>query len=220
MVFPDLTEKEAKALVFIRNTWAHRGKSPSIREIQETLGYKSPRSAALIVDALIGKQIVERRGDGALRILNDLEENAAHARTVAIPLVGSAACGTPLLAEENIEAMIPVSTSLAKPGHRYFLLRARGDSMDLANIEDGDLVLVRQQSAADNGDIVVALIDDSATIKEFRRTSTAVVLAPKSRSVVHQPIILLREFQIQGKVIATIGGIESRPMTSEPPSHR
>lgn len=194
--------------MFIRNTWVNRGKSPSIRELQETLGYKSPRSAAVIVDALIRKQIVERRANGVLRILNDLEENADHARTVAIPLVGSAACGTPLLAEENVEAMIPVSTSLAKPGHRYFLLRAKGDSMNLANIGEGDLVLVRQQSAADNGDIVVALIDDSATIKEFRRTPTAVVLTPKSTSAVHQPIILLHEFQIQGKVIATIGGIE------------
>ena len=137
-------------------------------------------------------------------MLNDLPENEHHARTVAIPLVGTVACGTPMLAEENIEAMIPVSTSLAKPGHRYFLLRAQGDSMNAAEIHDGDLVLVRQQQTANNGNIVVALIDEEATIKEFRRTTEVVVLQPKSNSPEYKPIILTREFQIQGVVVTTI----------------
>jgi repressor LexA len=118
--------------------------------------------------------------------------------------VGSVACGIPILAEENIEAMIPVSKGLAKPGNRYFLLRAVGDSMNLAGIDDGDLVLVRQQPAAKNGDLVVALIDDAATIKEFYRAGDAVVLKPKSKNKRHQPIVLTEDFQVQGIVVKTI----------------
>jgi repressor LexA len=204
----DLTVKEIKALRFIRNSLVHFGRSPSIRQIQEELGYGSPRSAALIVQQLLKNGRIERRVDGGLRILRDLPENEDYARTIPVPLVGTVACGNPLLAEENIEAMIPVSTSLARLEHRYFLLRARGNSMDRAGINDRDLVLVRQQSSADNGDVVVALIDDEATIKEFHRNATTVVLKPRSSSAEHRPIILTREFQIQGVVVTTIPKVE------------
>jgi repressor LexA len=204
MASSDLGPKEILALRFIRNSLVYQAKSPSIRDIQMELGYGSPRSAALIVEKLVRSHCIERRGDGTLRLLKDSPEEKDHARTVAVPLVGTAACGTPLLAEEHIEAMIPVSTSLAKPGHRYFLLRARGDSMNEAEINDGDLVLVRQQQTADNGDIVVALIDDEATIKEFHSAPGAVVLKPRSHSKEYRPIILTREFQIQGVVVTTI----------------
>lgn len=204
----ELSSKEVQTLLFIRNTLAHGMKSPSIRDIQEKLGYKSPRSAAVIVEALISKKRITRRADGTLQILKDLSGNKANAQTVTIPLVGSAACGRPLLAEENIEAFIPVSTELARPGHKYFLLRARGDSMNLAGIEDGSIVLVRQQNTADNGNIIVALIDDEATIKEFRKTTSAILLIPRSTSSEHSPIILTKDFRIQGKIITTIAGLE------------
>lgn len=200
----ELSPKEARALKFIRNSLVQRGKSPSVREIQAELGYNSPRSAALILEKLIEHGRVERRVDGRLRLVKDLYEDKTHARTVLVPLLGSVACGVPLLAEENIEAMIPVSARLAKPSHRHFLLRAKGDSMDQAGINDGDLVLVRQQSVAENGDIVVALIDDAAAIKEFRRTPNAIVLKPKSSSAAHSPMILTRDFQIQGVVVTAI----------------
>lgn len=78
------------------------------------------------------------------------------------------ACGSPIFAEENIEAKIPVSIHFAKPPHKYFFLRAKGDSMNKRNIDDGDLILVREQHTANDKDIVVALIDDEATIKEFK----------------------------------------------------
>ena len=204
-----LTSREIEAFKFIRNSVVHGAGSPSIRDVQNALGYKSPRSAALIVETLIVNKWIERRSDGGLRVLKDLEEESNHARTVEVPLVGTVACGTPLLAEENIEAMIPVSINLAKPGHRYFFLRAKGNSMDQADINDGDLVLVRQQQTAENGNIVVALIDDEATIKEFKRTPTAVVLTPKSSSKEYLPIILTNEFQIQGVVVTAISGLNS-----------
>src|SRR6185295_2779226 len=144
-----LSANEIRALRFIRNSLLH-SKSPSVRDIQKDLGYGSPRSAALIVEKLIKAGCIERKNDGCLRLLRELAETNSHARTTLIPLVGTAACGTPLLADENIEAMIPVSTELARPGHRYFLLRAKGDSMDQAGIADGNLVLVRQQSTAES----------------------------------------------------------------------
>jgi repressor LexA len=100
--------------------------------------------------------------------------------------------------------MVPVSQRIARPGAVYFLLHAVGDSMDEAGINDGDLVLVRQQPVADEGQKIVALIDDEATIKEFRRKKEKVVLAPRSSNPRHRPIILDQEFIIQGVVIDTL----------------
>jgi repressor LexA len=204
----ELSPKESRALRFIRNSLNQRGKSPSIREIQKELGYGSPRSAAVIVEELIRKRWIERRPDGLLKVVREPAEINSTARTVPIPLVGTVACGAPLLAQENIEAMIPVSTALARPGHRYFLLRAKGESMNQAAINDGDLVLVRQQSTADTGMVVVALIDDEATIKQYHRTPSAVILKPKSSDKNIQPIILTQEFQIQGVVVASFSGLD------------
>ena len=119
-------------------------------------------------------------------------------------LGGAIACGLPILAEENIEAMIAVSTKLAKPSNKYFLLQAKGDSMNEKGINDGDLVLVKQQNSADNGDIVVALIDDEATIKELRINDDNVLLLPRSSNKTHTPIILSRNFIVQGIVVSTI----------------
>jgi repressor LexA len=113
-------------------------------------------------------------------------------------------CGLPMLAEQNIEAWIPVSISLVRPGGKYFLLRAQGDSMNQAGIEDGDLILVKQQPIADNGQKVVALIDDEATVKEFQKRGDVVTLLPRSNNPKHKPIILEYEFQVQGIVIAAI----------------
>jgi repressor LexA len=202
-----LSPNEVQALRFIRNSLIH-SKSPSIRDIQRDLGYSSPRSAALVVEKLIRAGCISRRNDGRLQLLRELPETKNHAHTVLVPLVGNVACGVPLLADQNVEAMIPVSTELAKPGQRYFLLRAKGDSMDEVGIFDGDLVLVRQQSVADSGKIIVALIDDEATIKEFHRSKNTIVLKPRSRSDRHRPFILTKEFQIQGVVLTTISGFD------------
>jgi len=199
-----LTEMELKALRYLRNAVIHRGYSPSIRELAKSLGYRSPRSAMLVLHSLIGKGTVRRRDDGSLQLCRDVEETEDHARTVEVPLIGNVACGAPLLAEENIEAHILVSTSLAKPGNRYFLLRAVGDSMDQAGIDDGDLVLVRQQSHADNGNNVVALINDEATVKEFHREKELVILRPRSKNKRHKPIVLSEDFLIQGVAVATL----------------
>lgn len=125
-------------------------------------------------------------------------------RTIKVPLVGSVACGMPIFAKENIEAEISISASLLKKNEEYFLLRANGDSMDKAGIMNGDLVLIKQQPSAESGDLIVALIDDEATIKEYCPQSDMIILKPKSNNKKHQPMILTRNFIIQGIVVKVI----------------
>jgi len=131
------------------------------------------------------------------------ESEISYAKTIKIPVLGNVSCGSPIFAEENIETYIPVSDRLIKPSYRYFILRASGDSMDDAGINDGDLVLIRQQQTAYNGDMVVALIDNEATIKEFHHKGNMIVLKPRSINSNHQPIILSEDFRIQG-IVETI----------------
>ena len=199
-----LSEKALRAVHFLRNAIVHEGHSPSVRDLARALGYRSPRSALLILNSLIEGGWVRRKANGELQFTDEAPMSDNRANTVAIPVVGNVACGTPLLAEENVEGYVPVSTRLAKPDGKYFLLRAIGDSMDQAGIDDGDMVLVRHQHFADNGQRVVALIDDEATIKEFHREKDVVVLLPNSKNKSHAPIVLDRDFAIQGIVLATV----------------
>ncbi|MBF0522229.1 MAG: repressor LexA [Candidatus Omnitrophica bacterium] len=199
-----VTNKELEAIREIRNSLMHVGRIPSMRELMSSLGYRSPRSASLIVDKLMKKGVLRRKEDGNLQFIKSLGDDTTRAQTVDVPLVGRVACGAPMLAEENIQAQIPVSVKLAKPPHRYFLIQARGDSMNQKGINDGDLVLVRQQTTAKSGDTVVALIDDEAMIKEFLIGGETYVLRPRSSNKQHRPIVLTNDFQVQGVVVTTI----------------
>lgn len=204
MVNGDFTIKELEAIRQIRNWLMHHGRAPSIRELMSAIGYKSPRSAQDIIEKLEEKGVLKKSTTGSLKLIKDPESSSTHAQTIDVPLVGVVACGAPILAEENIEAMIPVSTTLAKPSSKYFILRAIGDSMNLEGIDDGDLVLVRQQNDAVNGEKVVALIDNEATVKEFHKTNGIVILKPKSSNPNHKPIILTEDFMVQGVVTTVI----------------
>lgn len=199
-----LTKKENDGLKVIRRWFIEHGRGPSVRELTQEMGFGSTRTAVLLIDGLIEKGILRRGVDGKLRLLKDAPESNLNARTVDVPLVGVVSCGAPIFAEENIEAYVPVSVSLASPGHRYFLLRADGDSMNLAGINDSDLLLIRQQPTADNGQRVVALIDDDATVKQLEATDEAIILHPKSTNKEHQPIVLDRDFLVQGVVVAVL----------------
>lgn len=199
-----LRPTDRKALTVIRNRIVHGGAAPSVRELAVELGFSSARSAADVIDRLIELKYLKRREDRTLQLLRMPEQSIDRESTVEVPLVGSAPCGAPLLAQENIEAMIAVSTTLARPKQKYFLLRASGDSMTEVGIEDGALVLVRQQATAEPGDVVVALVDDDATIKELRRSKDTVVLMPRTKNKMHQPIVLRQDFQVQGVVVATL----------------
>ena len=199
----NLGVKAKEALKHIRNWLMRYGKVLSVRELMNEMDYKSPRSAMLLMDELAKNGFLEKKSDGSFRMIKDLSTETM-ARTVLIPLIGNVTCGIPMLAEENIEAMIPISTSLIKGNSKYFLLRANGDSMNDAGINPGDLMLIKQQQIAENVQKVVALIDDEATVKEFQHKGDVVALLPRSTNPKHKPIILEQEFQIQGIVIATI----------------
>ncbi|WP_430908048.1 transcriptional repressor LexA [Maribacter sp. 2-571] len=199
-MFNDLSNKELTALKMIRNYLVHNGRAPSVRELMIAMDYKSPRSAAVILNNLEEKEILKKKADGSYQIM-DFEipqDYGSRAQTVKIPLLGSVACGIPIFADENIEAEVSISIEMIKNGYRYFLLRAEGDSMDEAGIDNGDLLLVRQQQDAENGDRILALIDDEATVKEYNKNNGMVILKPKSSNKIHQPIILNDSFRIQG----------------------
>lgn len=128
---------------------------------------------------------------------------------ISIPLVGSVPCGEPILGEQNIEEMIEVEKSKIKTGFNYFILRAKGDSMNKAGIQDGDLVLCRQQLKADTGDKVVALIGDNVTIKMYDKKDGKRILLPNSTNKTHQPIIPEEGDSVQGVVQEVIKRIEN-----------
>jgi repressor LexA len=199
----NLNDKDKKAFALIRNKIVHYGESPTLNEINEVTGGKSPRSASLVVNRLIEAGLIKKIGR---QLILTGSQTTASISTIDVPLVGTVTCGAPVLAEENIQAYIPVSTGLAKKGSKYFLLRAVGDSMNLAGINSGDLLLIRQQDTAEDNDKVVALINDEATVKVFKKANGAVVLQPKSTNKNHKPIILTDNCMIQGVVVAVLPG--------------
>ena len=203
-----LTSKQLAFLGRLIRFQAREGVPPTVREMQTLGGFRSPRSVGQILDALEAAGYIERGGGARnTRVLrrppNVLPD---HADTILIPIVGRVAAGRPILAAENVEGHLAVSTKLARRASGHFLLRVRGDSMDRAGIQDGDLVLVRQQDSADAGQVVVALIDDDATVKRLRPGRDSIVLEPSSSNKAHRPIVVDREFRIQGIVVATIPG--------------
>jgi len=199
----ELSDKDKKAYNLIRNALIHEGRRPTLREINAVTGGKSPRSASLVIDRLIKLGFLKKYGDN-IRLSENAMVNPASISTVNVPLVGTVACGLPVLAQENIETHIPVSTALAKKGSAYFLLRASGNSMNKAGIDDGDILLVRQQSTADDGQKVVALINDEATVKFLERKVGAVILRPASSDQNHKPIVVSENCQILGIVVAVL----------------
>lgn len=198
-----LSDKDKKAFALIRNKLAHFGEKPSLREINEVTGGKSPRSASIVIDRLIKAGLLKKIGRELVLVGVPFNNSVS---TVDVPLVGAVTCGSPVLAEQNIQTRIPVSTAFAKKGFTHFLLRAMGDSMNQAGINSGDLLLIRQQATAENGDRVVALINDEATVKMFERVGDAVVLRPKSSNKEHKPIILTDNCMIQGVVVTVLPG--------------
>ncbi len=201
---PNILDKDKRALALIKQHLAYYGKRPSLREINQVTGGKSSRSANLVIDRLVIGGLLKKIGKEL--VLVGVPSNSESVSTVDVPLVGTVTCGTPVFAEENIQTYIPVSTDLAKKGASYFFLRAIGDSMNQAGINGGDLLLIRQQNTAGNGDRVVALINDEATVKIFEQADGAVVLRPKSSNKNHKPIILTDNCMIQGLVVAVVPG--------------
>lgn len=206
-----LNDTDRKVYAMIRNRIVHGLGSPTLQEINRVTGKSSPRSAVLALERLEKAGLIIRSGWNKIRLTSESLEDNSSVSTADIPLVGSISAGMPILAVENVEAIIPVSSALAKPGSKYFLLRVVGDSMDdaIVNgaiIQDGSIVLVRQQPTAENGEKVVALINDQATVKIFEKADGVVILRPRSNNTSHMPIILTESCIIQGVVVAVLPG--------------
>jgi len=174
-----------KVLNLMRGYKKAHGTLPSLSYIASELGYKYKSKAQYHVTSIIDGGLLDGR----------IKMNMIH-----IPLVGDISCGPAILAEENIEAYIPVDeSSLSKKSSKYFFLRANGDSMNQAGINPGDYVLIRQQSTANLKDIVVALIGDDATLKQLDKTNDGIpVLNPQSDNTEHKPRVMLEDFSILG----------------------
>lgn len=197
----ELTRRQQEILDFIRSEIHRRGYPPSVREIGEAVGLSSSSTVHSHLAALEAKGFIRRdpTKPRALEVLDfrDTESAVDMGRVDAVPVVGRVAAGEPILAAENIEQTLPLPREFA--GEQTFILRVHGDSMIEAGILDGDFVVVRQQSVANNGEIVVAMLDDGATVKTFYREPTRVRLQPENRSM--EPIYT-RDVQILGKVVA------------------
>ena len=185
----------------IKQTWLAEKLNKSYNMVNS---YVQNRRQPSLDDLYKIASILKVEAKDLLISLDNLTSKEISNETILIPLLGNVACGLPIFADENVEAQVPVSIKLIKKGHRYFLLRAKGDSMNDAGIDDGDLVLIRQQQHAENGSRVVALINDEATIKEYHHNGSLVVLKPKSHNKKYQPIILSDDFRIQGIVESVI----------------
>lgn len=194
-----LTPRQRQVLDYIKEQVRRKGYPPSVREIGEAVGLSSSSTVHGHLARLEEKGLIRRdpTKPRAIEVLGDDGLYPQRHPTVMVPLVGKVTAGEPILAVENIEDQFPMPAQLVQ-GENVFMLTVRGDSMIEAGIFDGDYVLVRQQSSADNGDIVVALIGEEATVKRFFRERDHIRLQPENSRL--EPI-RVRDVQILGKVI-------------------
>lgn len=194
----DLTPRQREILEFIRREVQQRGYPPSVREIGQAVGLSSSSTVHGHLGKLEEKGYI-RRDPTKPRAIELLDEETGASRTdlVYAPVVGRVTAGEPILAVENIESYFPLPKDFTSSGE-LFLLEVRGDSMRNAGILDGDYVVVRQQPDAVNGDIVVALIGDEATVKRFFKEDGRIRLQPENEA--YAPIIGT-DIQVLGKVV-------------------
>ncbi len=196
---PALTAKQTQILEYIKQTILSKGYPPSVREICEAVGLSSTSSVHSQLNTLESKGYIRRdpTKPRTLEILDDDNFNLARREIVNVPLIGQVAAGQPILADENIENYIPLLPEYLPKGPS-FMLRVKGDSMINVGIFDRDLLIVEQTSVARNGDIVVAMIDDSATVKTFYKEMNHIRLQPENDTM--DPIIV-PDCTILGRVV-------------------
>ena len=197
MAYGKITAKQREILEYIKNEIVNKGYPPAVREICDAVRLKSTSSVHAHLESLEKNGYIRRdpTKPRAIEIIDDTF-NLVRREVVNVPLLGRVAAGQPLLAVENIEAYFPVPSEYM-PNEESFMLRVKGESMINAGIFDGDNILVQRQSTASNGDMVVALVDDSATVKTFYKEDGYYRLQPENDSM--EPIIV-EECSILGKV--------------------
>ena len=195
-----ITPKQQQILDYIKEEILSKGYPPTVREICEKVGLKSTSSVHSHLEALEKNGYIRRDATKprAIEIIDD-NFNLVRREVVNVPLVGTVAAGQPMLAVENIEGYFPVPAEYM-PNAQSFMLKVKGDSMINAGIFDGDLVMCEEAQTARNAEMVVALIDDSATVKTYYKEAGYYRLQPENDTM--DPIIVQDgELQILGKVI-------------------
>ena len=193
-----ITDKQREILEYIKEMILKKGYPPAVREICEAVHLKSTSSVHSHLESLEKNGYI-RRDPTKPRTIEILDDDFALTRRelVNVPVIGTVAAGTPILAEQNIEDYLPIPAEIL-PNKEVFMLKVKGNSMIEAGIYNGDKVIVAKQPNAENGDKVVALVDDSATVKTFYKENGHFRLQPENSSM--DPIIL-DQVEILGKVI-------------------
>lgn len=194
-----ISKKQMEILEYIKTQILQRGYPPSVRQICEAVGLKSTSSVHSHLESLEHNGYIRRDPSlpRAIEILDDSFFNLTRREMVNVPVLGRVAAGEPLLAEQNIEDYFPILASNL-PNKDTFMLKVKGDSMINAGIFDKDMILVEETPVASNGDMVVALIEDGATVKTFYKEKDAIRLQPENDFM--DPIIV-RDVRILGRVI-------------------
>ena len=200
-MLPELTPRQKSIYDFIAGAIRDNGYAPSIPEIGKRFKIASTRGVFDHLKALENKGYIKRIGKRAIEIVSPTGRSAFPEAT-EIPIVGRVRAGAPILAEENIDGFLPVASDLAR-GKETFALKVKGDSMIEDGILDGDLVIIRRQDAAENGNIVCALIGNEATLKRFYRNGNELTLKPANKN--YNPIVVTKgEFRILGRAVGVI----------------
>lgn len=197
MAYGKISSKQREILEYIKQEILNKGYPPAVREICEAVHLKSTSSVHSHLETLEKNGYIRRdpTKPRAIEIIDD-NFNLTRREVVNVPIIGQVAAGQPLLAVENIENYFPIPTEFM-PNAETFMLKVKGDSMINAGIFNGDKILVQKQSDAQNGDIVVALVDDSATVKTFYKEDGHFRLQPENDTM--DPIIV-NECSVLGKV--------------------
>ena len=199
-----ISPKQQEILDFIKSEIISRGYPPAVRDICEAVHLKSTSSVHSHLETLEKNGFIRKdpTKPRAIEILDD-EFNVTRKEMVNIPVVGTVAAGIPILATENIDNYIPVPSDMLPnaSNHKFFILNVKGDSMINCGILNGDQIIVEQQETAHNGEIIVALVDDSATVKRFYREADCIRLQPENDTM--EPIIIPEgtDVSILGKVV-------------------
>lgn len=197
MAYGKISAKQQEILEYIKDEILHKGYPPAVREICQAVNLKSTSSVHSHLETLEKNGYIRRdpTKPRAIEIMDDTF-NLNRREMVNVPILGNVAAGEPLFAEENIEDYFPIPAEMV-PNSEIFMLHVRGESMINVGILDGDNVLVQQQSTAKDGEMVVALVEDSATVKTFYKEDGYIRLQPENDTM--EPIIV-PDCQILGKV--------------------
>jgi repressor LexA len=200
MSYEDLTERQKSILAYIKNEIRTRGYPPAVREIGKAVGLSSSSTVHSHLNQLENKGYIKRNPTKprAIEIIDS--DSTSTKEMIEVPLVGRVTAGVPILAFENIEETFPLPIDFVNTDE-VFMLKIQGDSMINAGIFNDDMVVIKKQNVARDGDIVVALLEDEATVKRFYKGFNHVRLQPENDA--YEPIIT-RDVQILGKVIALL----------------